>query len=441
MENGEDSAESKRRSQRTLTQVANTTVSSIDLSGDEMDDMSSTASFKDEDRSDTPTLSGRARPGVKLKRPLKKCRLQFKCTNYLKEDHAQPLFGIHINQSTKETDPVLFATVGHNRVTIYECQDGGRIKLLQSYADPCTEENFYCCAWSFDDSTGQPILAVGGVRGIIRIISPTMGSCIKQFVGHGNAVNELKFKPKDNNILLSVSKDHDLRLWNVKTGVCAVILGGVEGHRDEALSADFNLTGTKIVSCGMDHSLKIWNLEKEEIKRALKDSHSGTPYTDRPFPSAYCHFPDYSTRDIHRNYVDCVRWLGNLILSKSCENCIVCWRPGNAPGTMHESPKLKPEEKEKPESWVLHRFEYRECEIWYMRFSLDYSQQIMALGNQVGHVFVWDLDVDDPTQTKLVKLSHNKSTAAVRQTALSKDGNILLAVSDDGSIWRWDRVK
>ncbi|XP_059153867.1 polycomb protein EED-like [Physella acuta] len=425
---------------------------------DSEDENSSTASTKEEEssRSDTPTL--RCRAINRNKRQTKKCKLQFKCTNYLKEDHGQPLFGIQINLVMKETDPILFATVGHNRVTIYECHDGGRIKLLQSYADPCTEENFYCCAWSFDDASGQPILAVAGVRGIIRIISPTMGQCIKQFVGHGNAVNELKFKPKDNNLLLSVSKDHDLRVWNVKTGVCAVIFGGVDGHRDEVLSADFNLSGTKIVSCGMDHSLKVWNLQKADIKKALLDSHSYSPAkNDDPFPTEYCHFPDFSTRDIHRNYVDCVRWLGNLVLSKSCENCIVCWRPGShhdplkvkcdepAKVRCEEPAKMKCDEPGKGKSddnvWVLHRFEYKECEIWYMRFSLDYNQQVMALGNQVGHIFVWDLEVDDPTQTRFTKLSHHKCNSAIRQTALSKDGNIMLAVSDDGSIWRWDRLK
>ena len=49
----------------------------------------------------------------------------YKCVGYWKEDHGQPIFGVSVNHHLGPDQPTVFATVGNNRVTIYEAMQSG----------------------------------------------------------------------------------------------------------------------------------------------------------------------------------------------------------------------------------------------------------------------------------------------------------------------------
>ena len=112
---------------------------------------------------------------------------------------------------------------------------GRALEVAQAYVDEDPEEVLYTAAWSVDMSSGDPLLVVAGLRGVVKVINCSRAAVVRTLRGHGNAVNELRVVETDPSLLLTVSKDESVRLWNMATCVCVAIFAGDAGHRDEVL--------------------------------------------------------------------------------------------------------------------------------------------------------------------------------------------------------------
>lgn len=280
--------------------------------------------------------------------------------------------------------------------------------------------------------------------------------------------------------MATASKDESLRLWNMQSGSCVAIFAGHRGHRDAVISVGFHPLGNKLVSGGMDNSIKIWNLESEKVSKALELSRSAAYNRPRliekvkidsnveaeakkirdlkaskvnksdnlhneienenddqeirsAFPTVFEQVPCFSTQKIHTDYVDCVEFVGDLIISKSSmTNSIVLWKPDvneqSGTGRIHD------------QVCVLREFQLGRCDVWFIRFQTDYPEQkVLVIGNQDGEVKLWRLGPSLKEKHDIL-LTHHLCNSTIRMVSFSPDRQCLIAVCDDSSVFKWDAI-
>ncbi|KAF5834487.1 transcriptional repressor EED/ESC/FIE [Dunaliella salina] len=364
-------------------------------------------------------------------------RPKFKFSGLIEEDHRAPIYCICFNEHPSYQD--VFASVGHNRATVYRCLHDHKFEELQVYIDADKEERFFVCKWTLHAGSSNPLLLVAGLKGIVRVVDCITLTLVHTFAGHGNSINDIALLPGQPSLFLTASKDEAIRLWNLKTKCCVLIISGEGGHSNEVLTlACHPWSPHRFLSGGMDNMVKIWSLE--EHASVIEASFAWQSKT-RTFPTKMLHFPRFSSDQVHANYVDCVRWLGDLCLSKSVDDRILLWKPVEEEGpactaARGTNSRVLAQCKTFSTFVILQEFHLPDSHVWFVRFSLDMSQSLLACGNRTGKVFLWN-----PSKVPanlLHELKATQSRRVIRQTAVSRDAQIVLASNEDGCIFRWD---
>jgi polycomb protein EED len=285
-------------------------------------------------------------------------------------------------------------------------------------------------------TVGPQLLCVAGVRGVIKVLDPVLQRLVTILRGHGSDIYDLKVSPMNANHLLSASVDESIRLWNLESFACVAIFAGHHGHREAVLSISWHPMGDQFASAGMDKSIRLWKTGEEGVAEALQASQAVTPTGDRKsFHPHGVQFPYFATEKVHINYVDCVQFVGDLILSKSTYNSIVLWLP-DIPETAASKVTNSSAYEPPGEVIALRTFDLDHCEIWFVRFAVDDSGRLLAVGNIKGEVHIWDIDACKKKRpTKQLKPMVNST---VRMLAFSPDSKTLLACDDSATVCKWD---
>ena len=258
------------------------------------------------------------------------------------------------------------------------------------------------------------------------------GESIRELPGHGKAINDLAVSPLSTDLLASASEDHTIRLWNLhpryRDSPCVAKFCG-EGHRQHILTINFHHNGRWLLSGGMDAAVCMWSVPSPQ---ELESGGPGEPQI--------VYYPYFHSTEVHHNYVDCVRFHGDLIFSRAArdqtardrKNEILLWKidgfdpdaetpadpPMPSPGVCSRS--SFPHEEGTSGFHRLLTFFTPDTDRFYHRFGLlqsPYWRPILCMGTQRSRFMFWDLQAlqegkPPPTASKKGKVGRPRGRKA-----------------------------
>lgn len=321
------------------------------------------------------------------------------------------------------------------------------------------------CAWCYTDPE-QPLLAVAGQSGQLKIIDTIAGDVLTTLVGHGHGtINDIATHPLYPWIVATASMDKSVRIWDLRRHTLSdqshtiIICGQATGHSEGVLTASWHSSGRYLITGGHDQRVCVWT---------MPDLRDGSSFWQEIAPEnrkrsshevKIIHFPHFTSSAVHSDFVDCARFFGDLVMSKAAnEEKIVLWKitgfdhkkhpPSSttAPKTEEyldtrngfmrivtrnkngvETVQVAPEFEDEPPYERLLEFETPNSATFYLRFALLLPSPTypdihptLAFGNEATELRFWDLERMALGYAR--GIDENKSTAAKKKkkTATTK---------------------
>lgn len=237
--------------------------------------------------------------------------------------------------------------------------------------------------------------------------------------------------------MASGGRDCSVRLWNIDTDATIIVFSGLKLILD-VLCVEFDREGHTLAVAGMDNRIAIWNLNKDDIKELINLSNSYSKNDQTNFPTLRLYDPDFVNESVHRNYIDGLVWFGkNAYITKSCDGDIAFWRIVEL-GTKVEDENEQLKMNLKPATYWSTKVKH--CSSWFIRVNFDRNSKCLALGDFLGQINMFDLDVKNLNEIKKAVIQSKSSKSAIRNTTFSNDGKILIACNELGEILRFNKV-
>jgi polycomb protein EED len=263
--------------------------------------------------------------------------------------------------AAKPNEQPVFAMVSPKKVYIARLGTGNEppVTMLHVLVDLQEQDDqqspgLNSCAWCFINQH-EPLLAVAGGSGQLKLIDASKGAILTTLIGHGHGtINDIAVHPLYPWIVATASMDKSLRIWDIRRHAnrhqssTIIICGQASGHCEGVLTVSWHSTGRYLVTGGHDQRVCVWTVPDLDDRSSFW--HKISPKNKDRRTAQECltiHYPHFISSTVHSNFVDCARFYGDLIISKAAvEEKIVLWKitgfdSGVEPPDQSTAPKVE----------------------------------------------------------------------------------------------------
>ncbi|KAG2271200.1 hypothetical protein Bca52824_065755 [Brassica carinata] len=187
-----------------------------------------------------------------------------------------------------------------------------------------------------------------------------------------------------------------------------------------------------VVAGGLNGIIRVINVNDKMVYKRFEHMSIDLAFTWKDVPSKFpiklVELPVF-TASCRTTILNCNRWFGDYILSKSTANEILLWQPQIKDNSLGEDALN-----------ILLSYPINHCNHWSIKFSCDLSMNYVSIGNEKGNVYVWDFKSCPPALvtvlinfTSVTKRFSKGTTTMDSSTTLHTNNNFEAAHNNSSS--------